>query len=327
MTNDLTTYKEALLDPSFCDQAIRLAQLMAKAETLPAHLKGKPADILRVIEMAHRAGQSPFAVADKTFFVGGKIAFEGQLVAGLINSHRSIEERLDYDYEGDEDKPTTLKCTVSARLRGESKRRTVRVTWVQGEAQSKGAKDKWKSQPAQQLAYFGARVWARRHAPEILLGLYTPEEIETQHIGPEHAVDVTPASAGFGRARFAEPEPNHDPQTGEVIEAGNGQNASPPPSPAKITKAQAEAIRDAFLAADSPDDYWTAQREHQAALDALQKRNGPSWQTIDRVMQAVRQRLKMEVAPGDDPMAELDDLDGVPGDDARDPEAEQGSLV
>ena len=161
MSNELTTYKEALLDPTFCDQAIRLAQLMAKAETLPQHLKGKPADLLRVIEMAHRAGQSPFAVADKTDSVGGKIAFEGQLVAGLVDAHSSIAERLDYDYEGDEEKPTTLKCTVSARIKGEDKRRTVKVTWIQGDAQSKGAKDKWKSQPAQQLAYYGARVWAR----------------------------------------------------------------------------------------------------------------------------------------------------------------------
>ena len=39
------------------------------------------------------------------------------------------------------------------------------------------------------LAYRGARQWARRHMPEVLLGIYTDDE-ELPH-GPEHAKGVT----------------------------------------------------------------------------------------------------------------------------------------
>lgn len=233
MSTELTVRTESvLLDPSRFHQAVELAKVMAKADCMPAHLKGKPADCLRVVELAHRANQSPYAIADKTYFVGGKIAFEGQLCAALVNAHSSIEERLSYDYEGDEDKPATLKCVVSAKLKGEANPRTVRVTWIQGDAQSKGAKDKWQSQPAQQLAYYGARVWARRHTPEILLGMYTVDELEAGHIGPDHAREINPQT--FGVARFATPaqvidvevpapEPvRYHPETGEVEDDGTG---------------------------------------------------------------------------------------------------------
>jgi len=35
----------------------------------------------------------------------------------------------------------------------------------------------WKSDPDQQLGYYSARSWARRHFPELLLGVYTQEEM------------------------------------------------------------------------------------------------------------------------------------------------------
>ena len=50
-------------------------------------------------------------------------------------------------------------------------------------------------QPDQQLAYHGSRVWARRHAPELMLGVYSPEEFdEPQPLRPS-TEDPTQAGA------------------------------------------------------------------------------------------------------------------------------------
>jgi hypothetical protein len=50
----------------------------------------------------------------------------------------------------------------------------------------------WARQPDQQLAYHGARVWARRHAPELMLGVYSPEEMPDEPPAqPSRLVDET----------------------------------------------------------------------------------------------------------------------------------------
>ena len=166
-----------LVDPNMLGNALQLAQAMSRAKLMPVHLRGSVGDCLRVVELAIRTRQSPYALADKTYLVNSKLAFEGQLCAALVNASARIRGSLNYTYTGNVKEPKTLECIVSATLAGEDEPRTVNVTWLQGDGMSKGAKDKWKSQPEQQLAYFGARVWGRRHAPEVLLGMYTEDEL------------------------------------------------------------------------------------------------------------------------------------------------------
>jgi len=165
-------------DDSAFTRALKLAETMATAKTLPKHLTGSPGDCLRVVELALRTNQSPYALADKTFLVGGKIAFEGQLCAALLNASPILAKRLSYEYTGEGD---AMACTVSATIAGETEPRVVVVRWKDGHDQSPSNKPLWKRQPEQQLAYWGARVWGRRHAPEVLMGIYTPDEVEVQN--------------------------------------------------------------------------------------------------------------------------------------------------
>lgn len=162
-------------DPGLFERAMTLCEVMAKAKTIPKHLQGSPGDLLRVVELAFRTNQSPYALADKTFLVGGKISFEGQLCAALLNSNPVLSTRLDYKYTGE---GTALQCLVTARIKGEDKDRKIIVAWKDGHEQSPSNKALWQKQPEQQLAYWGARVWGRRHAPEVLMGIYTPDELE-----------------------------------------------------------------------------------------------------------------------------------------------------
>lgn len=202
--------RSPLLDGDTFASMFRLAEALAKARTLPQHLQGNPGDCLRVVEYAYRCGYSPYALADCTFLVGGKMGFEGKAVAAMVNASPLIDGALDYRYEGTGE---ARKVTVSGRRRGEQTVRTVEWTVRQGIADSKGARDRWTKDPDQMLAYAGARIWARRHCPEAVLGIYTPDEILTG-VDAEQMIDITP------RDKTPEPEHHevgeHDPETGEV---------------------------------------------------------------------------------------------------------------
>lgn len=51
----------------------------------------------------------------------------------------------------------------------------------------------WEQDPRQQLAYLCVKRWARLHAPDVLLGVYTPDEL--QEAQPRVERDITPAPA------------------------------------------------------------------------------------------------------------------------------------
>lgn len=176
------------LVPTSMEGALRLAEMMARWKTGPSHLINSPGDCLMVVEMAMRFGMSPFAVAQCTSVIQGKIMLEGKLVSAAVHSSGLLSKRLDYDFTGEGDK---MAVTVRGTLRGEDKPRELTVALKD----AKTSNQMWTKQPQQQLVYFSTRAWARRHVPEVMLGVYSPEEFE-----------ATPATPFTGTTIEAEPE-------------------------------------------------------------------------------------------------------------------------
>ena len=168
--NALTTVATTSLVPHNMDEALRLAEFMARARTVPKHLQDSPGDCLMVIELAMRWGMSPFAVAQGTSVISGKLMFEGKLVAAAVETSGAIAGQFDYDFAGEGE---TRSIIVSATRRGETNSRSVTVTLKEAKTNN----DMWKRQPDQQLVYHGVRVWARRWTPSVILGVYSREEM------------------------------------------------------------------------------------------------------------------------------------------------------
>ena len=162
--------------------AMHLAKAMSSAKMVPTHLQGSPGDCLMVIEQAMRWQMSPFAVAQATAVVRGKMCFEGKLVAAAIQTSGVLDGRLNYEFEGE---GLGRKVICTGLIRGEKKPRTVEVLLKDAKTDNQW----WTKTPDQMLSYHSARVWARRHTPEVMLGVYAPEEFDTPS-GP--VVDVTP---------------------------------------------------------------------------------------------------------------------------------------
>ncbi|MGG9846493.1 RecT family recombinase [Klebsiella pneumoniae] len=206
----------AIFSPEGMDRLVRFATLMADSKaTVPAHLAGKPADCLAVTMQAAQWGMNPFAVAQKTHVVNGTLGYEAQLVNAVVSSSNLLANRLNYKWDGDwskvsgkTDKSPSLTVTVWATLKGESEPRTLTISMSQAGVRNSPL---WEQDPRQQLAYLCVKRWARLHAPDVLLGVYTPDEL--QETAPRVERDITPpasTAAGMNQLINSHPDQHHE---------------------------------------------------------------------------------------------------------------------
>ena len=209
----------AIFSPEGMDRLVRFATLMADSKaTVPVHLAGKPADCLAVTMQAAQWGMNPFAVAQKTHVVNGTLGYEAQLVNAVVSSSNLLATRLNYRWDGDwskvngkSDKSPSLTVTVSAVLKGEAEPRELTISMAQAGVRNSPL---WEQDPRQQLAYLCVKRWARLHAPDVLLGVYTPDEL--QETAPRVERDITPPArnaAGMNSLINAKPDQQPEERT------------------------------------------------------------------------------------------------------------------
>jgi hypothetical protein len=155
---------------------MEFAKMMAISGTaIPKHLRDNPGGCLAITIQAKEWAMSPFAVANKSYSVNDRIAYESQLVSAVILRRAPLAGRFTIEYKGI---GGTRTCTVSATtIDGQ----TVSYTTPEFDKITVKNSPLWKSDPDQQLSYFAQRSLCRRHFPDVLLGVYTQDElIESQ---------------------------------------------------------------------------------------------------------------------------------------------------
>ena len=183
-------------DEAMLAKMLGFAELMATSRiTIPKHLQGSPGDCLAITMQAMQWGMNPFAVAQKTHVVNGMLGYEAQLVAAVINTKAPITDRINYEWFGDWSKVNGKTCTddsvgvfVFATFRGEDQPRRLRMSMAQvGNVRNS---PNWVNDPRQQADYLATKKFARLHCPDVILGVYTDDEL----------VDVTPRDVTPGKA-------------------------------------------------------------------------------------------------------------------------------
>lgn len=212
----------AVFNPQALNQLTTFANLMADSTiSVPAHFVGKPADCMAVVMQAMQWGMNPYAVAQKTHVINGVLGYEAQLVNAVISSSNVIVGRFHYEYAGDWSKCTKTKevtvkkpakgggtydktervkawsdededgltIRVGAQLRGESE-----ITWCEPIHLSGIVvrnSPLWVTNPKQQIAYLGVKYWGRLYCPEVILGVYTPDELQEVEPRAERVINPT----------------------------------------------------------------------------------------------------------------------------------------
>ncbi|MDY4380383.1 RecT family recombinase [Pectobacterium brasiliense] len=175
-----------LMRADIMEQLMNIANVMSEGvATVPKHLQGKPSDCLAIVMQSARWGMDPYAVGQKTHLVNGQLGYEAQLVNAVITSSSAVHGRFKYKYGGDWEKivgkkdgrdESGLFICVGAILRGEQE-----ITWGEpiylADITTRNS-PLWKTAPKQQIAYLAVKYWARLYCSEVIMGVYTPDEIE-----------------------------------------------------------------------------------------------------------------------------------------------------
>lgn len=249
--------KAAIFSPTGLQKLQAFAEVMAQGKaTVPGHLAGKPADCLAIALQAAQWGMNPYAVAQKTHLVNGTLGYEAQLVNAVITSSTAVQGRFKYEYGGDWEKfkpgaanasnERGLFVRVGAVLRGETE-----ITWGEPlfmEYVTTRNSPLWKTAPKQQLAYLAVKYWARLYCPDVILGVYTPDELETQQRAER---DVTPARTRQDLNNLI----NKKPESAEPVE-----HAAPERTPDELLADFTKAAGDADTAAKLDKCYRFAAR-------------------------------------------------------------------
>ncbi|MFW1748870.1 RecT family recombinase [Acinetobacter guillouiae] len=173
-----------VLDPAAMQNMVAFADFMCKSViTVPKHLQGNSGDCLAITMQAMQWGMNPFAVAQKTHLVNGNLGYEAQLVNAVIINRAPIIGRPDYQWFGDWSKVDGKTCkdpnigvTVSVVLKGENLPRTLDVSFAQvGTTRNS---PNWVNDPKQQIAYLAIKKLSRLHFPDVILGVYTEDELQ-----------------------------------------------------------------------------------------------------------------------------------------------------
>lgn len=178
-----------LMDTARFEHMHRIAAAMANASLIPEHLRSKSGNhnetvgnCFLVVNQAVRWGFDPFALAPETYVVQNKLGFQGKLVAAVVNTRANLKGRLRYAFDGNGEDRT---ITVYGTFADESDERIVTLSV----RQAKTANKIWVTDPDQKLVYSGVTKWARRHCPEVMLGVLTDDDLErmadAQRVIPE----------------------------------------------------------------------------------------------------------------------------------------------
>lgn len=248
-----------VFDTAMFEQMMRLAKAMARAPLVPQHLKGGSleegiANCFLVVNQALKWKMDPFAVAQATFVLHGKIGYEGKLVTAALNSCLGV--RLYYYFTGERGTPS-FGIIVRDKPRGEETDREVTGTvdaW-QTKEKSGAVNQAWLRQPEDMLIYRGSRQWARRYAPEVILGVLTDDELEDiaaregRHEVMQRPMVVAPSVPMVPQA--VPPPPTSVPAPAEAV----APEAAPPAPAAEPPKQveDAEVVEDEML--PDPDRY------------------------------------------------------------------------
>lgn len=166
-----TGIPRAMFIPQTYGEALEMAKMMCAGVGVPAYLRGSPANCMAVLMQASRWGLDPYAVASKSYFVNDMIAYEAQLVNAVVNTSGALVGRLKIWWEGQD---LNLRCFVEGQVKGETE--TALLSQAIARVKVKNS-PLWQVNPEQQLAYLTTRAWARLYIPEVLLGVYTPDEV------------------------------------------------------------------------------------------------------------------------------------------------------
>ena len=189
--------------PSSVAEVIKMAELYARSGVMvPVHCRDKIGTCYALCDQALTWGFPPLAVINQSYVVNNRgterISYSSQMIHAVIEKNAPLKGRLRYEILGEGDE---RRCKVFGTFVGEVKPHEytsetlakLRDARGRNEAGQIKGSPLWETLPEVQMFYSASRQWARLFCPDVILGVYTPEEIQNEPI------DVTPQVSGLAQ--------------------------------------------------------------------------------------------------------------------------------
>jgi hypothetical protein len=171
------------------EKALKFSEIMAQADIIPTHYRGKPANVFIAVQSALRMNLDPMQIMQNTFVISGKLGMVTAFAISLANQSRLFDSGIRYRVEGNGE---NLKVTAYTNLKKTGEEISYTITMKEAKAEGWTKNAKYQSLPELMLRYRAATLLIRTHAPEVLNGMHMVEEIEDVAIATK---DVTPNKA------------------------------------------------------------------------------------------------------------------------------------
>lgn len=242
------TAKSLLLDPELFGQAQRAAKALAFSPLTPAHIRSGGSEVaianaILILELAHRMGESPLAVAQSVFFVNGTAGWKASYMISRANRSGVFHGPIRWRVEGEGD---SLRVVAYAKLAETGDTVEADASMEMAKAENWTKNSKYRSMPKQMLQYRSAVFLIRLYAPEVMLGYQTVEEVEDTAAAHGAPLDVTPPTVAAEPERAAEPDAVEDAETIPDAEPEPEPNpeperkAEPKPEPERAAEPKTE---------------------------------------------------------------------------------------
>jgi hypothetical protein len=177
--------------------AMEVAKMMSTSkQAIPSFMRGEPGLCYSAVVRSVRWRLDPYFIAENMYLVNNKgeekVAFMAQLIIAVINAHAPLQKKLRVVYTGEGE---AMFATIYGLPKGQTEELDYETPTLGALKAARGKNDYGKlkgsplyeTDPKQQLWYYGARGFCRRHFPEVLAGVYDVDEFE-----PVEPKDVTP---------------------------------------------------------------------------------------------------------------------------------------
>lgn len=211
-----------VITPGSLSEAKDLASTLAQARTLPQALQKAPADVLAIILAGAELGLAPMQSLRGIVLIDGRPTLSADAMGALVKSRRDVCAYLVLEYSD------ATRATYRTQRVGDPQPTT--MTFTIEDAQRAGLRGSaWQRYPAAMLRARALSAICRAVYPDLLLGVYDPEELEARlDIPPPTERDVTPTASAQSTPT---PPPASPPrrkrhmlqtETGEVVPLGGG---------------------------------------------------------------------------------------------------------
>ncbi len=198
-----------LMDPSYLMALESFSKRIASSQLIPQHFRGKPDDVFIAMHMAGQMGADWLMVLQNLYVVHGTPGWSAKFIIAQANASGAFEGPIRFrPVQGSADVTFNVKqdgqwvshtvknhgITAYATPKGGGEELSFTVDMQMAAAEGWTTNPKYLSMPQLMLRYRAATFLVRTHAPEVLFGYSTQEELSDMAAagGLEHGEEIVP---------------------------------------------------------------------------------------------------------------------------------------